>query len=205
MVVIVLVVPSPTNGHINSDKNEIIHHKQQYDINNNHEPTWSLKNEIAKTYNYAARDYRKSNNVANGGSSSSSSNIKRNKNRFVDNNSKYFNNVNGHHASSLKNNNFVKSDAYNNFNCSNNNYESNRHKNNYATKNFTRHITRITISDDFSQTEIGSDQLAEAVTKEGEFLKYIFIYNLCKYKFSMKSYDYFKFKNYIFRNKNLWF
>lgn len=153
MVVIVLVVPSSTNGH-NSDKSETIHHANQYDINNNHDTTslqWSFKNEIAKTYDYAARDYRKSNNIAGGSS-------KKDNRRFI-NNSKFYNYNNNNGQTSSYKNSFVKSDA-----CNNNN-----NKNSCTSKNYARHITRITISDDFSQTEIGSDQLAEAVTKEGKF------------------------------------
>lgn len=161
MVVIVLVVPSPSNGH-NSDKNsETIHH--QYDINNNNNnatpaaTTWSLKNEIAQTYNYAARDYRKMSNnglVGNGGGLTTG--VKENNRHFVRNSS-------GRKFNKYHKNAFVKSDVCNNDN-------NNRNKlNNATTKNYERFITRITISDDFSQTEIGSDQLAEAVTKEGEF------------------------------------
>lgn len=167
MVVIVLVVPSPTNGH-NSDKSETIHpSNSKYDINNN-DQQWSLKHEIAQTYNYAARDYRKSNNVASSSSGGTSNKYKnKDSRRFFDNTSKFYSNNNGHHInnnnnSSYNRNSFVRSDACNN-NSSYNNKSS-------SSKNYARHITRITISDDFSQTEIGSDQLAEAVTKEGEFL-----------------------------------
>lgn len=162
MVVIVLVVPSPTNGH-NSDKNnETIHH--QYDINNNSQNAtnlqkWALKNEIAQTYNYAARDYRKSNNVASLGGGTSKS-VKDSR-QFVRNNSNSGRKISNKYNDYAYKSTFVKSDA-----CNNNH---DRNKFNTTTKNYDRFITRITISDDFSQTEIGSDQLAEAVTKEGEF------------------------------------
>lgn len=69
----------------------------------------------------------------------------------------------------------VKSDACNNKNNNNNDHD------NTSCKNYVRHITRVTISDDFLQAEIGPDQ-AIAVTKEGKlyliFIVIVFFYRM---------------------------
>ncbi|XP_063706447.1 uncharacterized protein LOC134835499 [Culicoides brevitarsis] len=138
MITKVILVPSPQNGHSTISENSA------FDINNNSHHVTNLQH-AAKTYNYAARDYRKTTN------SGVSKNTQR---HFVRNNSKYSGNK---YANVYRN---VKSDANN---------ENSFKTTTTTTKNFDRYITRVTISDDFLQTEIGSDQ-AEAVTKEEEII-----------------------------------
>lgn len=152
MVVIVLVVPSSSNGH----DEPVQHHTAstiKYDVNNNHEYIKNLhtkKNHAAETYNYATRDYRKSNNCTHKDKNVKFYQINNAKNEYND----YHNNSN----------------SYRNYSKNINN----KNKSNACNKNFVRHITRITISDDFSQDDIGSDQ-AEAVTKEGKLINFFFI------------------------------
>lgn len=69
----------------------------------------------------------------------------------------------------------------NNLNINNNKYTSNTHND---TKNFVRHVTRINISDIYSQVEFDGD--TEPVTKEGMYTIFILLFVYYQIRFATK-------------------
>lgn len=163
MVVIVLVVPSSQNGpdrDFNNNETASSHKSQTPKSNHKH----YIKNKEKKAVSSAALNhYQLYYNVNPHHQQQSNSNS-----------SRY---VSPASALPLK----VDADAqenlliYNNANKSTNFNNNKNYQESDACKNYVRHITRVTISDEFLQAEIGSDQ-AEAVTKEGKLLVFFWIW-----------------------------